>query len=193
MYPLKNAEKIRRGYTFGVPTFYNNFHIGLDFIVPVGTPIYAVFDGSISNSVGVDGGNTVVLSNGVNSVRCLHLSKHVTPGKVKQGDIIGYSGNTGKSTGPHVHVDCWKGKVSLNDKSKMINPEIFFKQIDMLELIKGDGPEIYAVGKDGQLIHIIDEQTLISGTHAGLWGNTWTVKPQSEVDKLPKGKQIKFL
>jgi hypothetical protein len=71
-------------------------------------------------------------------VRCLHLSKHITPGNVKKGDIIGYTGGArgaegaGVSSGPHCHIDCWNGKVNLNDFSKTIDPEDFFSDIRVL-------------------------------------------------------------
>ena len=130
--PLDNWKNIKRTYTFGVPTFYNNFHIGLDLIVPTGTPIFAHTDGFVTNLVGRAGGNTIHFKDANNMlVRYLHLSKFAKRGKVKKGDIIGYSGNTGLSTAPHIHVDVSKGSLRLNSRKNFIDPEKYFmnKQI----------------------------------------------------------------
>ena len=83
------------------------FHNGIDLAVPVGTAIKAPMDGTVSlvNSGG-DGGNQVVIkhSNGY-STGYAHLSKQLVKkgDKVKRGNVIALSGNTGKSTGPHLH------------------------------------------------------------------------------------------
>lgn len=84
------------------------FHNGIDLPVPVGTPIKAPMDGVVSlvNSGG-DGGNQIVIrhTNGY-FTGYAHLSKQLVKkgDKVKRGDVIGLSGNTGKSTGPHLHL-----------------------------------------------------------------------------------------
>lgn len=84
---------------------------GIDYAVPVGTPIPAPAAGTITNTPNNgSGGNTVTIKHG-NGMRSqfLHLSKFVPAGSYKQGDIIGYSGGakgapgSGSSTGPHIH------------------------------------------------------------------------------------------
>ena len=81
-------------------------HNGTDFPGPTGTPVKAPEDGVIKKT-GSDrmNGNHVVITSGGNEHWLLHLSKiSVTSGqKVSQGDVIGLSGNTGRSTGPHLH------------------------------------------------------------------------------------------
>lgn len=90
-------------------------HNGVDLSAPLNTPIYAPADGIVSgrnyNNVG---GNQLMIvhTNGMQSGYS-HLSKYnVNIGdKVKKGDVIAYSGNTGRSTGPHLHF-------SVKDKNK---------------------------------------------------------------------------
>ena len=81
-------------------------HNGTDFPVPTGTPVKAPEDGVVKKT-GSDraNGNHVVISSGNNEHWLLHLSKiNVSAGqKVNQGDIVGLSGSTGRSTGPHLH------------------------------------------------------------------------------------------
>jgi murein DD-endopeptidase MepM/ murein hydrolase activator NlpD len=82
-------------------------HLGTDFAVPTGTPIKAPAAGVIK-SAGNNGGGEgifVILDAGRVVHKFFHLSKvSVRPGqKVEQGDIVGLTGNTGYSTGPHLH------------------------------------------------------------------------------------------
>ena len=85
-----------------------HFHGGIDLAAPTGTPVYAVADGKIVYR-GRKGaaGNMITInhSNGYYT-KYLHLSrfssKHPYGSKVHQGDIIGYVGSTGRSTGPHL-------------------------------------------------------------------------------------------
>lgn len=96
----------RRSYGGGPMTSY---HEGTDFAVPAGTPVYAPADGVvvIAEQLNVRG-NAVVIDHGWGVFSGLyHLSEiKVTPGQqVKQGDLIGLSGNTGLSTGAHLHWD----------------------------------------------------------------------------------------
>jgi len=125
----------KSGYKFGVKTFYNDFHIGTDKIVPVGTPIYAPTSGKVVSTVnGKEGGNTIqfVDSNG-KLWRFLHLSKFASKGgeEVKPGQIIGYSGNSGAvSSGPHVHIDISNnGKLELNNRANFIDPDAYVKSL----------------------------------------------------------------
>jgi murein DD-endopeptidase MepM/ murein hydrolase activator NlpD len=100
---------------------YTRMHRGIDFAAPKGTPIVAAGDGSVAKA-GRNGnyGNYVeVRHNGEFSTAYAHLSrfaKGVRQGRrVRQGQVIGYVGSTGLSTGPHLHFE-----VIRNDKK--INP-----------------------------------------------------------------------
>jgi murein DD-endopeptidase MepM/ murein hydrolase activator NlpD len=88
-----------------------DFHSGIDISTPTGTPITAPADGTVI-FVGVKSayGNAVVVNHGYGTVTQYgHLDRFaVRPGqKLKRGDAIGYVGNTGRSTGPHLHYEIW--------------------------------------------------------------------------------------
>ncbi len=89
-------------------------HLGVDYGAPIGTPIRAVGDATVSFAARRGGaGNMITLRhNSVYKTNYMHLSrfaKGIRPGaKVKQGDLIGYVGNTGMSTGPHLHFEMYQ-------------------------------------------------------------------------------------
>jgi murein DD-endopeptidase MepM/ murein hydrolase activator NlpD len=84
-------------------------HEGIDIAVPEGTPIRAARSGSVAIAAYTGGyGNYTCVDHGGGISSCYgHQSSFaVSPGdQVAQGDVIGYSGNTGSSTGPHVHFE----------------------------------------------------------------------------------------
>ncbi|WP_051943777.1 M23 family metallopeptidase [Streptacidiphilus rugosus] len=88
-------------------THWMQLHTGIDFPVPVGTPVHAVTGGTISTEWNPFYGYMVKLTapDGTITWYC-HLSSYrVRSGQVKVGDIIAYSGDTGNSTGPHMHFE----------------------------------------------------------------------------------------
>jgi murein DD-endopeptidase MepM/ murein hydrolase activator NlpD len=95
------------------------FHQGLDISTDKGQPVFATADGSVeSASYSGDYGNLVVLKHAFGlSTRYGHLSSFgVKPGQeVKRGDIVGYVGSTGRSTGAHLHYE-------ILANGKLINP-----------------------------------------------------------------------
>ena len=94
------------------------FHTGLDLSANPGNPVHATADGIVSFS-GWSGGNgyLVVLEHGHGfSTFYAHNKKNIVKvgQKVKRGDVIGYVGTTGSSTGPHVHYEIWKDGKHVN-------------------------------------------------------------------------------
>ena len=93
-------------------------HRGVDFAMPMGTPVLAIGDGEVVVSKNGDGaGNYVTIRHGRQYMtRYMHLKKLlVKPGqKVKRGDRIALSGNTGRSTGPHLHYELWINQQAVN-------------------------------------------------------------------------------
>lgn len=93
-------------------------HSGVDFAIPVGSPVFAVGDGEvlISKYSKIAGNYIVIKHNHQCTTRYMHLSKlFVKIGqKVKRGDNIALSGNTGRSTGPHLHFEVWMNHHPVN-------------------------------------------------------------------------------
>ena len=100
---------------------YNRFHRGIDFGAGHGSPIYAVSDGRVASAGRAGGhGNHIRLMHGGNmATGYSHLSRFaVRAGQmVRQGQVIGYVGSTGMSTGPHLHFEVYRGGAPLNPKS----------------------------------------------------------------------------
>jgi murein DD-endopeptidase MepM/ murein hydrolase activator NlpD len=86
-----------------------DFHQGLDIVAPPGSRVVAPADGVVTQMGPVGGfGNSIFISHGYGLVtRFGHLkSFNVKPGqKVHRGEVIGYVGSTGRSTGPHLHYE----------------------------------------------------------------------------------------
>jgi len=90
-------------------------HYGVDYAAPLGTPVVAIGDGRVTKA-GVESGSgrvVRIVHNSIYSTAYLHLSRFgagITSGAyVKQGDIIGYVGSSGLSTGPHLDFRFYKG------------------------------------------------------------------------------------
>lgn len=113
MFFLKDQYRV--GYTYGSPTYYGTKHLGEDYIVPIGTKVYAAFDGVVLDEYqGPEGGKTLLFQPAGSGVtyRFLHLSQFVARkgDHIKEGQILALSGNTGTlTTKAHVHFDVFKG------------------------------------------------------------------------------------
>lgn len=107
----KNLKTMASGYGYRRDPIYgtSRFHEGMDFSSAVGTPVYATGAGTVKVAGWESGyGKNIDIDHGYNYLtRYAHLSEIlVKPGqKVKRGDLIGKVGNTGKSTGPHLHYE----------------------------------------------------------------------------------------
>jgi murein DD-endopeptidase MepM/ murein hydrolase activator NlpD len=101
---------------------YNKLHTGTDFASPKGTPIMASGDGIISRAKWCGGGGNCIKikHNSVYQTVYAHLSKFgkgIKRGvRVKQGQIIGYVGSTGMSTGPHLHYEVIENGRKINSQ-----------------------------------------------------------------------------
>ncbi len=100
---------------------YRRMHSGLDFKAGYGTPIYAVTDGTVAYAGRKGGyGNFVQLNHGGGLATGYgHMSRFaVSSGsRVRRGQIIGYVGSTGLSTGPHLHYELYRGGRAVNPMS----------------------------------------------------------------------------
>lgn len=102
---------------------YTRLHKGTDFAAPTGTPIYAAGHGTVQRANRYGGyGNYVRIrhSNGYETAYA-HLSRFArgmkAGARVRQGDVIGYVGSTGASTGPHLHYEVWVNNKPVNAMS----------------------------------------------------------------------------
>ena len=113
----KNLKYTASGYGMRIDPVYHvrKFHQGMDFTAPTGTEVFATGNAKVKFSGWKQGyGNTIILDHGFGyETVYAHLYKSlVRKGqKVRRSDIIGLVGNTGKSTGPHLHYE-----VRLNDR-----------------------------------------------------------------------------
>ncbi|MFZ4521240.1 MAG: M23 family metallopeptidase [Bacteroidales bacterium] len=122
--PVNNKDLKRIGSYFGarMDPFYKvrKFHEGMDFSATVGTEVYATGNGTVTDAGrDIEGGygNEIKIDHGYNYQTVFaHLSRiFVKPGqKILRGQIIGYVGNTGKSTSPHLHYEVRKNGVPVN-------------------------------------------------------------------------------
>ena len=107
----KNLKHMASGYGWRIDPVYHirRFHEGMDFSAPIGTDIFATGNGTVVYSGWRQGyGETIEIDHGFGYLtRYAHCHKlFVRVGqKVKRGDVIALVGNTGKSTGPHVHYE----------------------------------------------------------------------------------------
>ena len=102
---------------------YNRMHKGVDFAAPRGTPIYAAGDGVIERAGRNGGYGNYIRIRHANALETAYghmqkIASGMKAGKrVKQGDVIGYVGTTGRSTGPHLHFEVLKSGKQVNPKS----------------------------------------------------------------------------
>lgn len=102
---------------------YSKMHQGVDFGAPTGTPIYAAGSGVVEDSRfnGAYGRFILLRHNGRVQTAYAHMSrfaKGIYPGaRVNQGDVIGYVGTTGRSTGPHLHFEVRVDRRQVNPLS----------------------------------------------------------------------------
>lgn len=112
--PIPSGRPVTGRLTQG----FHSGHNALDIAVPVGTPVQTTMDGTVVhagwNNQGY--GNLVIVENGEYRTYYAHLSNiPVSVGDtVEAGAVIAYSGNTGNSTGPHLHYEIRRNKVPID-------------------------------------------------------------------------------
>ena len=126
--PVSNADlkRIASGFGYRIDPVYKTvkLHPGLDFAAPAGTPIYATANGTVefAGNRGDGYGNNVIINNGYGYKTLFgHMFriKARAGQRVNRGEVIGWVGSTGKSTGPHCHYEVIKN-------GNKIDPIYFF-------------------------------------------------------------------
>ena len=121
--PISNRtlNRVSSGFGYRIDPVYKDrrLHPGLDFTAPIGTPIYAAADGVVKDAGFNTGGygNRVVVNHGFGYetlyAHMVRIKARVGT-RVKRGEVIGYVGSTGKSTGPHLHYEVHKNGTQLD-------------------------------------------------------------------------------
>ena len=126
----KDLKRTASGYGYRIHPIYQTriFHDGMDFTCDIGTPVYATADGVVKNARWERGyGYIVTIDHGYGyETRYAHLkSFNVKRGqKVVRGETIALSGNSGRSTGPHVHYE-------VLQRGRPVNPaNYYFMDLD---------------------------------------------------------------
>ncbi|MFM9052908.1 MAG: M23 family metallopeptidase [Bacteroidota bacterium] len=140
--PISNKDLTRMasGYGMRIHPIYKTvkMHTGMDFTSPTGTPVYATGNGVVrrAENSGNGYGIHIIIQHGYGYETLYgHLSQLlVTPGqKVTRGDKIGLVGNTGASTGPHLHYEVLKDGIHVNPVNYYYNditPEEYQRLVD---------------------------------------------------------------
>lgn len=121
----KDLKKTASGYGTRIDPIYKTakFHEGMDFSANIGTPIYATGNGTVTKAGWQSGyGRVVVINHGYGyETLYAHMNKiNVRVGqKVNRGETIGEVGNSGKSTGPHLHYE-------VHVKGRVVNPVNYY-------------------------------------------------------------------
>ncbi len=137
----QNLNRIASGFGYRIDPVYKTvkMHAGLDFAAPQGTPIYATANGTVTlaGNIGNGFGNHVIINHGYGYETLyghMFKVKARVGQKVKRGEIIGYVGSTGKSTGPHCHYEVHKNDHPLDPVYFFYNdltPEQFDRLLKM--------------------------------------------------------------
>ena len=121
--PVNNDDLTRIASGFGKRidpfTKAKKFHYGIDFTAPQGTPVYASGDGVVTRADNRSSGygNHIRIDHGYGYTSLYaHLYKFNVKRyqRIKRGDLIGYVGNTGRSSAPHLHYEIFKDNVKIN-------------------------------------------------------------------------------
>lgn len=137
----KDLKHMASGYGMRMHPIYKTvkMHTGMDFTAPVGTEIYATGNGTVSK-IELNGrgyGNNIIIDHGYAYETLYgHLSRMVVRQgqKVKRGDLIAYVGNSGSSTGPHLHYEVRKHGDPINPVNFYYNdltPEEYQKVLEI--------------------------------------------------------------
>ena len=161
---------------------YRRMHAGVDFKARHGTPIVAVTDGTVTGAGRMGGcGNAVRLrhGNGIDTRYC-HMSRiAVNRGaSVRRGQVIGYVGSTGLSTGPHLHYEMYRGGKAVNPASVSF---VTRKQLS--------GPELERFRSALGTLRDVEEGAALADL-APTADELATEAPAREIDKLDKPRPV---
>ncbi len=150
---------------------YNKMHKGMDFAAPTGTPIYAAGDGVVEHAGRKGGyGNYVRIRHNSKlktAYAHMHRIKAKLGGRVKQGEVIGYVGTTGRSTGPHLHYEVMvhNGQVDPRSIKLPTGEQLAGKQLKRFKSFLGRTKQQYVSLSDGLKFASADEESSSNNIH----------------------------
>ena len=137
----RNLRSMASGFGYRLHPIYKTYkmHTGIDFTAPTGTPIYATGNGRVVPAPdGASGyGNHVVIDHGFGYKTLyahMYKSKVKMGQRIKRGQLIGYVGNTGLSSGPHLHYEVMKNGKKINPINYFFNDITESDYVSMREL-----------------------------------------------------------
>ena len=144
--PISGARLSSRfGYRKHPILGYNKLHTGVDFAAPTGTPIYAAGSGTI-DFIGWKGGYGKYIRirhNGRYKTAYAHMSRFAKGmkkgSKVKQRQVIGYVGSTGRSTGPHLHYEVHQNGKAINPRNLRAESKVTLKDQELEKFLTHKG------------------------------------------------------
>lgn len=180
--PFKKEWPITQKYGEKITS---NFHTGIDYGCPFGTSILASEDGIVMYA-GWDKtgyGNVVIIRHKSNSTLYAHLSDiHVFVGeKVNRGSLIGHSGSTGNSTGPHLHFEARK---IWNDYKSHFDPMLLplSSVDDTVQEVPSKSANGLVDGKDLEIGEVIISCPSGAFGHSQNFDNKWAFDPGTKME-----------
>ena len=161
--PFKYSQRISSNFS------YNRFHpvlkrrmphYGVDYAAPMGTPVISVGDGEVITSRynGAAGNMVKIRHNSTYSTAYLHLNGYASGIKegrrVKQGQVIGYVGKTGRVTGVHLHYNVYKNDQPVNPVKLVLPPSKGIAESELMEFktaIETVQKQLKNIGKEERL------------------------------------------
>jgi murein DD-endopeptidase MepM/ murein hydrolase activator NlpD len=145
----KSLEKLASGFGYRIDPIYKTpkMHTGLDFAAASGTPIYATADGTVIETGFDEGGygNHVIINHGYGYQTLYGHMVRIKAGRgqrVSRGEVIGWVGSTGKSTGPHCHYEVIRNGEKINPVHYFFN-DLTATDYDRLVRIAGAGNQSF--------------------------------------------------
>lgn len=181
--PFTGTHKVTQPFGVDSALRPGSKHNGIDFSMPINTPLVAAQSGTVV-SAGVDkyGARFIIIRNGKIDAKYWHLNKFLVSlwQTVKQGQLIAYSGNTGLSSGPHLHFGTTVNGVAVNPYSLINQPQAAAPTLEPVTSVNGS----YTIRKNDTFWAIEERLGLAHGTLQKL-------NPSLDPKKLVVGSNIK--
>lgn len=183
-YPFDGKYGITQSFGVKDPIYTDGYHKGTDYGVPTGTPILSIGEGTVVRT-GEDNsaGKYIWIDSNGYRAKYFHLSNIFvqTGQRVAEGQKIAASGNTGLSTGPHLHLQIEVNGIPVNSDSFIKNPSAYISTPETQGII----PETHTI-KDGDTFWALEIKYNIPH------GLLQQINPQYNARALPIGGTIRL-